>query len=125
MMTCGDDKRYRKWSTSTWTQTYQSGDLSQVLWKCTYASEGSYAIGLDPGQVRIYNSANSLQSTYSPSASGKPYGVDFKYGTLDFIMGSDNSKAYTSASSSPILSGGGIFHEAKYARTTEYFMYAG
>ena len=78
MITCGDDKRFKVWNpSSAWANTYSSSDLGQVLWKCTYAHNGYVAIGLDPGQVRLYNPTFSSYSTYNPSASGKPYGVDF------------------------------------------------
>lgn len=40
-------------------------------------------------------------------------------------MGSDNSNGYISTDSSPLLSTSGIIWEAKYARSNEYFMYAG
>ena len=126
MITCGDDKKFKVWNpSSSWSKTHQSSDLGDVIWKCVYAHDGSVAIGLDPGPVRIYNPAFSSFSTWSPSSSGKPYGVDFKYGTHDFIMGSDNSKGYTSGDSSPLFSTSGIIWVAKYARTNEYFMYAG
>ena len=84
------------------------------------------AIGLDPGPVRLYNPAFSSYTTHSPSTSGKPYGVDFKYETHEIIMGSDNSKAYyLTDDSSPLRSMGGIVWEAKYARKNGYFMFGG
>ena len=78
MITCGDDKKFKVWDTSSWSNIHSSSDLGQDIWKCTYAYNDYFAIGLDPGPVRVYDTSYSVVSTFNPSSSGKPYGVDFK-----------------------------------------------
>lgn len=66
MITCGEDRKFKVWDTSSWSKTYESEDLGQVVWSCTYASDGFAGVGLNSGEVRLYNPEFSYQTTYYP-----------------------------------------------------------
>ena len=126
MLTCGEDRKFKVWDpASAWGNTYESSDLGQTVWSCAYAYDGYVGVGLNSGEVRVYNSEFSSYTSYTPGSAGIPYGLDFKYGTHTFILGSGNTKGYTSESTSDIIDTQGIIYVAKYARSAKFFIFSG
>ena len=99
LLTCGDDKAFRLWSTSTWTALPGGNyDTGNKIFSCKFTSDNSIVLGQEGGEVEFVSSAD-----YTSTVSTIDYGnnveeVSVRYGTNTYIIADRNNRAYTSLS---------------------------
>ena len=126
LVTCGDDKKFKLWSTSTWSQIAGGDfDTGQKIYSCKFHQNGELIIGQESGYVSRVSSSDYTTITSNISYGTNIACVDVRWGTTTYIAADRNSKGYTSLSTSEIYDDSNTLRACAYSRTLDYFVFSG